>query len=101
MCIRDRFLTLKSTSSFHNERESGAFELLMVTPLTERRIVNGRLRAVAGYFAPTILVLVCFAVLGFIWNQIPRREPSQLVAAVHFTTLSASFYSVPICGLFF
>src|SRR5882672_11466528 len=49
-------LTFSATGSFRKELESGAFELLLVTPLRERQIIAGRARGLWRQFLPAILV---------------------------------------------
>ncbi|MEW6303212.1 MAG: hypothetical protein AB1705_07065 [Verrucomicrobiota bacterium] len=53
-------LALASASSFRGERESGAFELLLVTPLTEQRILKGRLFGIYWLFLPTLIASLAF-----------------------------------------
>jgi hypothetical protein len=96
------FMTFKCSSSFQREKESGAFELLLVTPLTERNILGGRLSAVASYYSFAIVTLVACALAG-VWLLVPatRIDESDLTSAVMFLSVCASLVSVPICGLFF
>lgn len=97
------FITLKSSSSFHAEKENGAFELLLVAPFTERSLVAGRLRAVLGYYGPVLSVLLGCGLIGFAWNQWDEGGPNDLRDSLLITTTSmcASFFSVPVCGLNF
>jgi ABC-type transport system involved in cytochrome c biogenesis permease component len=99
------FLTFKSSSSFQREKESGAFELILVTPFTEAKLWSGRLRAVASYYALPVFLLLGLGLYGFHWAQtsyyINYHEPNQLPTAVNFTTICASLVSVPVAGLFF
>ena len=94
-------LTFKSASSFQREKESGAFELLLVTPLTETRLVNGRLRAVASYYAPPLLLITFFALYALVWAQPSNYQEGNLSLAANITSICASLFSVPACGLYF
>ena len=47
-----------SANSFREEKDSGAFELLLVTPLRERQISWGRYWGVVGQFIPALLVVM-------------------------------------------
>ena len=95
------FLTFKCSSSFQQEKESGAFELLLVTPLTESKLISARLYAVVNYYALTVLMLAVCALLGVYWLLPSNYENAQLSFAVNLTSICASLISVPVCGLFF
>lgn len=95
------FLTFKCSSSFQLEKESGAFELLLVTPLTENKLISARLYAVVNYYALTLLMLAACALLGVYWLLPSNYEHAQLSFAVNLTSICASVISVPVCGLFF
>ena len=49
-------LTFSATASFRNELETGAFELLLVTPLRESQIIVGRLRGLWRQFLPALVI---------------------------------------------
>jgi ABC-type transport system involved in cytochrome c biogenesis permease component len=95
------FMTLKSSSSFQREKECGAFELLLVTPMTEGEIVRGRLRAVASYYAPMVVLLAVVGTYGYKWMESGGDEALQLSAIVNFTSMVGSLFSVPAAGLLF
>ncbi len=101
-CLVVAFVTLKSSSSFSLEKENGAFELILVTPMTEVKLVLGRLLAVAAYYAPIVFVLLILGLYGLSWS-----EPGiwagefELSSAVRFLSVCASIVSVPVCGLYF
>lgn len=63
-------LAFSAAASFRRERESGALELILVTPLRPGQIVRGRLRGVAEQFAPAFLVILLARVLADnLWLQ--------------------------------
>ena len=96
------FMTFKSSSSFQREKESGAFELILVTPFTEQKLWAARLRAVASYYGLPVFLLLGLGLYGLTWVQTPfYYDYPQLSATVNFTTLSASIVSVPVTGLYF
>ncbi|HUS34187.1 MAG TPA: ABC transporter permease subunit [Verrucomicrobiae bacterium] len=96
------FLTLKSSSAFQNEKETGAFELILVTPLTETKLFTARLIAVASYYALPLVMLAACALIGLYGTEpSPYAEPDRLIPAMNLTSLCASFISVPICGFYF
>lgn len=51
-------MAVTAAGSFRRERETGVLELLLVSPLTVRQIINGRLRGIWGQFLPSILLLL-------------------------------------------
>jgi ABC-type Na+ efflux pump permease subunit len=51
-------IAFTSTSCFRQDLESGTMELLMVTPLSDRRILHGRLAGVAMQYAPSVAILL-------------------------------------------
>lgn len=96
------FLTFKSSGSFHSEKETGAFELLLVTPLTESKLFSARLLAVANYYGVAVVTFAAWSVIGFLWTETsPYFDFNQLSMAMKMTSLCASFISAPICGLYF
>jgi hypothetical protein len=80
--------------SFRRERESGVLELLLVTPMTTRQIIGGRLRGLWGQFLPAAVVLLLiwgyFAKLYDYWDEFPR---------IFF--FFGTFLTLPIIGLYF
>ena len=51
-------MALAAAGSFRRERETGALELIWVTPLTVRQIVGGRLRGLWGQFLPAVVLFL-------------------------------------------
>jgi ABC-type transport system involved in multi-copper enzyme maturation permease subunit len=51
-------MAVTAAGSFRRERETGVLELLLVSPLSARQIINGRLRGLWGQFLPSILTLL-------------------------------------------
>jgi ABC-type transport system involved in multi-copper enzyme maturation permease subunit len=50
-------MAFSAAASFRQERESGALELLLVTPLEPARMIRGRLLALAVQFGPSALLV--------------------------------------------
>ena len=102
MCGFLAVLTFKSSSSFQQEKESGAFELLLVTPLTEANLLGARLKAVTSYYAPAVLLLLLFSYAGLnssnYYNYSGERNLTDIVILF---SLLGSIVSVPLCGLVF
>lgn len=89
-------IAFTATSTFRNERSSGALELLLVTPLTARQILRGRLWGMVAHFLPATMLL------GFFWF-VPVWFNSRVAAATwlncwfSFSTL----LTIPLVGFWF
>ena len=91
-------LTFSATGSFRRELETGAFELLLVTPLRERQLITGRVRGLWRQFLPAILVYgagLIYLTSGWS-NQHYEREAWLSLAR----TLTG-FCALPLIGLYF
>ena len=87
-------LAASAAGSFRRERDSGVMELLLISPLDEREIIQGRLQGLWSQFLPVIsLQMVVWS-----WMASVHHLPgifSQLVAVL------ASFLTLPVVGLYF
>ncbi len=91
-------LGFSATGSFRNELETGAFELLLVTPLRERQIIFGRLRGLWTQFLPAIAIYGAGSLyLTSGWATTLYVLPAWMALA---QTLVA-FCMLPIVGLYF
>src|SRR5205807_2713264 len=91
-------LTFSATGSFRNELETGAFELLLVTPLRERQIIVGRLRGLWRQFLPAILVYGAGSIyLATGWHDQSRARDAWLGLA----RIMTGFCALPVIGLYF
>jgi hypothetical protein len=91
-------LTFSATGSFREELETGAFELLLVTPLRERQIITGRVRGLWRQFLPAILVYgagVIYLASG--WSDREYARQAWLALAKTMT----GFCALPLIGLYF
>jgi hypothetical protein len=68
-------MALSAAASFRRERETGLLELLLVSPLSERRIILGRLRGLWGQFLPA------FGLLLAVWAYLSSFQPDLSMAA--------------------
>ena len=82
-----------AAGSFRRERETGALELILVTPLSERQIINGRLRGLWGQFLPTFLLWA--AVVIYLGTAVQSWRPGELIK------FAAAYFAVPVVGLYF
>jgi ABC-type transport system involved in cytochrome c biogenesis permease component len=93
------FLAISSAGSFSKEKESGAFELLLVAPMTERQLVSRRLRAVASYYMPVLLTFLIFQGLPTLFGVGRYYEPDDFEVA-HIVSMSLSAITIPVAGLY-
>jgi len=97
-------LVLSAAGSFRRERESGALELILVSPLRVSQIIAGRLRGIWGQFLPALLVLllVWYGVDDTWWNRRWLGIPSSGWDRYRFPIqLLATYLALPIVGLYF
>lgn len=91
-------LGFSSTGSFRNELETGAFELLLVTPLRESQIILGRLRGLWTQFFPAMAIYGAGSVyLASGWNSGDHARDAGLALA----RCLAAFCVLPVVGLYF
>lgn len=82
-----------AAGSFRRERETGALELILVTPLSERQIISGRLRGLWSQFLPTFAIWV--AVVLYLSSAL---KDWQVANIIRFTV---AYLIVPVVGLYF
>jgi len=82
-----------AAGSFRRERETGALELILVTPLSERQIIFGRLHGLWSQFLPMFAVWI--AVVLYLSSALKNW---QLANVFQFAVL---YLIVPIVGLYF
>src|SRR5439155_3862620 len=92
MCVLIGAIAFAAAGSFRRELQSGALELLLVTPLRERQLINGRLWGLFCHFLPAVLVWTVFRYTQSVLA--PRSD--HLVADV--ATLYSSFLTLPVVG---
>lgn len=89
-------VAFSASNSFGKERQSGAMELILVTPLTEWQIVWGRLRGIWGQFLPAIVVwMLVWFFLGALLDS-SNGGPSRLLLLWLFPT---TFLAASTVGL--
>ncbi|MGV3771812.1 MAG: ABC transporter permease [Verrucomicrobiales bacterium] len=87
-----------STGSFRTELESGAFELLLVTPIREGQIFAGRVRGIWHQFLPAFLVYGAgFLFLASGWSD----DKVQEHALNSLSITAILFFTAPLIGLYF
>ncbi len=91
-------ICVTASSSFQREKENGAFELLLVAPLTEEKLLFGRLCAVWGYYQPVAIIF-----LVFIFSSLSNDRLSGMdnLFPIHLLSICLSAVTVPVTGLYF
>lgn len=51
-------VAFSAAGSFRRERQTGLLEILLVTPISVRRLIGGRLWGICGHFLPSLAVLM-------------------------------------------
>ena len=87
-------LAFSAAGSFRYERQSGALELLLVTPLRASQVINGRLRGLCLQFLPTIGVFL----VANLYLYFPRWDDRQLVSTL--ALLAGPAVALPVVGLY-
>src|SRR5205814_2724864 len=85
-------IAFAAAGSFRRELQTGALELLLVTPLRERQLINGRLWGLFAHFLPAVLVWTVFRHI----QGVLAPPPGSIVADL--TTLYSSFLTLPLVG---
>ena len=97
-------LAASAAGSFRRERETGALELILVTPLSVPQIIFGRLRGLWRQFLPALGMLL--AVLAFLvqtglrdpWYW--RREDYAVRDGAMAVLVVCTFATLPVVGLY-
>jgi len=87
-------MTFSAANSLRRERENGALELLLVSPLSEAQILFGRLRGLWGQFLPSVMIFLG----GWTWLAVQLNKTSELSNVFLF---AMSFLAMPVIGLYF
>lgn len=88
-----------AAGSFRRERETGALELIVVTPLSEREIIFGRLRGLWGHFLPAFVVWMGVVLyISWVLRNWTEHDGWNWFTLAQFVVYYAI---VPILGLYF
>jgi ABC-type transport system involved in multi-copper enzyme maturation permease subunit len=92
-------LIFSATGSFREELQTGAFELLLVTPIRERQIISGRVRGLWRQFLPAVAVYGAGSIyLASGWSS---GYNYARAAWMNFAAIMVAFCLVPLVGLYF
>lgn len=84
-------IAFSAAASFRRERQSGALELLLVTPISAQQLIWGRLQGVWFHFFPAIAILTCVWAMGPQWISLPARYMFYLAGA---------YFLIPLIGFY-
>lgn len=85
-------IAFTASNSFASERQSGALELILVTPLCVSQIIGGRLRGIVGQFLPGFLV---WALIWLFCDPVRDIKGHLLILAITNSIVTA------LIGLYF
>lgn len=96
-------MALTAAGSFRRERESGVMELLMVSTLSSKEVIWGRLRGIWGQFLPvaTLLVTVWLYMAWIVFNPYINLQRMLGHECLSAGVMLAGFAAVPAIGLYF
>jgi len=100
-------LTFSAAGSFRRERETGALELLLVTPLRAGQIILGKLQGILMQYLPSIatLLLAWFCLMQPHWTRnlfTPDAWERGFVEWLYLPAgVVASYVTLPVIGLYF
>ncbi len=73
-------VAFSATGSFRRERQSGLLEILLVTPISSRQLIAGRLWGIFSHFLPALLALaVCWNADRILNEKIFHHNPYALI----------------------
>lgn len=84
-------IAFSAAASFRRERQTGALELLLVTPISAGQLILGRLQGVWIHFLPAIAILATVWTMGPQFLSLPLRYSWYLLGA---------YFCIPIIGFY-
>lgn len=84
-------IAFSAAASFRRERQTGALELLLVTPVSARHLIFGRLQGVWVHFLPAMAILGTVWAMGPQWISLPIRFMFYLAGA---------YFCIPVIGFY-
>jgi ABC-type transport system involved in cytochrome c biogenesis permease component len=98
-------MAFSAVGSFRLERQSGALELLLVTPMTAQQIIRGRLLGIWWQFLPVVAFLLIYNWL-LLEDFGSRRGPVyttnvSFYLGAYTIGLAVKYFSMPLIGLYF
>jgi ABC-type transport system involved in cytochrome c biogenesis permease component len=87
-------MAFSAANSFARERQTGALELLLVTPLPVRKIIGGRILGIWEQFLPSLLVWLA------VWSTLSDRR-FESIRTPYLILFAGSFFTIAVIGLYY
>lgn len=84
-------IAFSAAASFRAERQTGALELLLVTPISAAQIIWGRLQGIWFHFLPPVAILATVWIMGPQWISLPHR---------YLFYLAGAYFCIPPIGFY-
>lgn len=84
-------IAFSAAASFRSERQTGALELLLVTPISAGKLIWGRLQGIWFHFLPPIAILTTVWIMGPQWISLPHR---------YLFYLAGAYFCIPPIGFY-
>lgn len=84
-------IAFSAAASFRAERQSGALELLLVTPVSAAKLLWGRLQGIWFHFLPPIAILATVWIMGPQWISLPHH---------YLFYLAGAYFCIPPIGFY-
>jgi ABC-type transport system involved in multi-copper enzyme maturation permease subunit len=97
-------LAFSAARSFDDERQNGAMELLLVTPLRAAQVINGRLQALWHQFYPAFGILLGIWITGYAvdegaYYRFYDHEVGGPFWVLYWGQITSVFLAAPVVGL--
>jgi len=89
-------MVVAAAVSFQRELESGAMELILVTPITEAKVITGRLKGLYRQFLPAVGLI--FGIEIFLITQVYRTVDPRNISTL--AQLFGGFLFIPVIGIY-
>jgi ABC-type transport system involved in multi-copper enzyme maturation permease subunit len=94
---------LTAAGSFRKERQTGALELILVTPLRVRQIILGRLIGLWSQFLPSVIIVISIWLYliesrQYMWRGWFGGSPTESLFPLW---LASTYLTMPVVGLLF
>ncbi len=97
--------TVAGVGSFRSEKESGALELILITPLSVNQIILGRAVGLWKQFLPAALMLAFFSIVAWwlsldIFGTLPSSQSNLTDIFTIYWLAAIAFFSLPFFAVY-